>query len=50
MEEAYVYLGLSQNNVKNPAEAKKAFAKLKEVPGISPRILRLWNLYAERLG
>jgi hypothetical protein len=50
LEEAYVYLGLSQVNLKNPAEAKKAFAKLKEVAGISPRILRLWNLYAERLG
>jgi hypothetical protein len=49
-EEAYVYLGLAQNNLKNAAEAKKAFAQLKTVPGISPRVLKLWNLYAERLG
>jgi hypothetical protein len=49
-EEAYVYLGLAQNNLKNPAEAKKAFAQLKSVAGVSPRVLKLWNLYAERLG
>ena len=29
------------------AEARKAFAKLKNVPGISPRVLLLWTLYAE---
>jgi tetratricopeptide (TPR) repeat protein len=46
MDEAYVYLGLSYVQLKNNAEAKKAFANLKSVPGISPRILRLWELYA----
>ena len=50
MEEAYVYLGLAQVNLKNNAEAKKAFGQLKSVAGISPRVLKLWNLYAERLG
>ncbi len=50
MEEAYVYLGLAQVNLKNNAEAKKAFGQLKSVSGISPRVLKLWNLYAERLG
>jgi hypothetical protein len=50
LEEAYVYLGLAQKNLKNDAEARKAFAQLKNVAGISPRVLRLWNLYAERLG
>jgi hypothetical protein len=50
VEEAYVYLGLAQVNLKNNAEAKKAFAQLKSVAGISPRVLKLWNLYAERLG
>jgi predicted Zn-dependent protease len=50
LEEAYVYLGLAQNNLKNPAEAKKAFSQLKTVPSISPRVLKLWNLYAERMG
>jgi hypothetical protein len=50
LEEAYVYLALSQKNLKNDAEAKKALGQLKNVAGISPRVLRLWNLYAERLG
>jgi tetratricopeptide (TPR) repeat protein len=47
LDDAYVYLGLSQQAVKNVAEARKAFDKLKEVPNISPRILRLLELYAE---
>ena len=49
-EDAYVYLGLSQAALKNYAEAKKAFAQLKTVPTLSPKILRLWLLYADRLG
>jgi tetratricopeptide (TPR) repeat protein len=48
-DEAYVYLGRSQVALKNIAEAKKAFAGLKSVPNISPRVLRLWGLYAETL-
>jgi outer membrane protein assembly factor BamD (BamD/ComL family) len=48
-DEAYVYLGRSQVALKNNAEAKKAFAGLKSVPNISPRVLRLWQLYAETL-
>jgi tetratricopeptide (TPR) repeat protein len=50
LDEAYVYLGLSDVQLKNNAEAKKAFAKLKEVPNISPRVLKLWELYAATLG
>jgi tetratricopeptide (TPR) repeat protein len=50
MDEAYVYLGLSEVQLKNNAEAKKAFAKLKDVPNISPRVLKLWTLYAATLG
>jgi len=49
-DEAYVYLGRSQVALKNTAEAKKALAGLKSVPNISPRVLRLWGLYAETLG
>ncbi len=49
-DEAYVYLGLSQANLKNAAEAKKAFASLKTVPNMNPRILKLWQLYADRVG
>jgi tetratricopeptide (TPR) repeat protein len=49
MDEAYVYLGLANVQLKNNAEAKKAFANLKTVPNISPRVLRLWELYASTL-
>jgi tetratricopeptide (TPR) repeat protein len=47
LDDAYVYLGLSEQAVDNLEEARKAFAKLKDVPGISPRVLLLWTLYAE---
>jgi tetratricopeptide (TPR) repeat protein len=47
LEEAYVYLGLAEQAIGEPEDARKAFAKLKDVPGISPRVLRLWTLYAE---
>jgi hypothetical protein len=49
-DEAYVYLGRSQVALKNYPDAKKAFAGLKSAPGISPRVLRLWDLYAETVG
>jgi hypothetical protein len=48
-DEAYVYLGRAQVALKNNADAKKAFVGLKSVPNISPRVLRLWELYAETL-
>jgi tetratricopeptide (TPR) repeat protein len=47
LDEAYVYLGLSEQAVGDLEEARKAFAKLKDVPGINPRVLLLWTLYAE---
>jgi len=50
LDEAYVYLGRAQVALKNTAEAKKAFAGLKSVPNISPRVLKLWELYADTLG
>lgn len=50
LDEAYVYLGRSQVALKNIAEAKKAFAALKTVPNISPRVLKLWSLYGETVG
>jgi outer membrane protein assembly factor BamD (BamD/ComL family) len=50
LDEAYVYLGRSQAALKNTAEAKKAFAGLKTVPNLSPRVLKLWELYADTLG
>jgi tetratricopeptide (TPR) repeat protein len=48
-DEAYVYLGRAQVQLKNNAEAKKAFTSLKSVPNISPRVLKLWELYADKL-
>ncbi len=50
LDEAYVYLGLSEAQLKNYADAKKAFANLKSVPNISPRVLKLMDLYADKLG
>jgi hypothetical protein len=50
LDEAYVYLGRAQVALKNTAEAKKAFEKLKSVPNISPRVLKLWELYSDKLG
>jgi tetratricopeptide repeat protein len=50
LDEAYVYLGRAQVALKNTAEAKKAFEKLKTVPNISPRVLKLYELYSDKLG
>jgi tetratricopeptide (TPR) repeat protein len=50
MDEAYVYLGRAQVALKNYPEAKKAFTGLKAVPNISQRVLKLWELYADKLG
>jgi tetratricopeptide (TPR) repeat protein len=49
LDEAYVYLGESQVALGNLAEARKSFAQLNDVPNISPRVLRLWQLYADTL-
>lgn len=50
LDEAYVYLGLAQAQLKDVPDAKKAFASLKTVPNVSPRILKIWMLYSDRLG
>src|ERR1700742_3832058 len=49
LDQAYVYLGRADAALKNNAEAKKAFEKLKTVPNISPRVLKLWELYSDKL-
>jgi tetratricopeptide (TPR) repeat protein len=46
LEEAYVYLGRSEVAIGDLDAAREAFAKLKDVPDISPRVLKLWTLYA----
>jgi predicted Zn-dependent protease len=48
-DEAYVSLGRSLAAEKDAAGAKQAFAKLKSLPNVSPRVLKLWNLYAETM-
>jgi hypothetical protein len=50
LDEGYVYLGRAQMALKNTADAKKAFVGLKTVPNISPRVLKVWELYADTLG
>jgi hypothetical protein len=50
LDEAYVYLGRSQVALKNTADAKKAFVGLKGVPNVSPRVLKLWELYGDTIG
>ena len=50
LDEAYVYLGRAEVALKNIPEAKKAFEKLKTVPNISPRVLKLFELYSDKLG
>ncbi len=49
-DEAYVYQALADAQLKNYAEAKKAIASLKSVPNISPRVLKVWELYGATLG
>ncbi len=49
LDEAYVYLGLAEQKLGNIAEAQRAFAQLKSVPNISPRVLKVWTLYADTL-
>ena len=49
LDEAYVSLGRSLTAEKDAPSAKTSFAKLKSLPNISPRVLKLWNLYADMI-
>jgi hypothetical protein len=49
LDEAYVSLGRSLTAQEDMAGAKQAFARLKSLPNISPRVLKLWNLYADMI-
>jgi tetratricopeptide (TPR) repeat protein len=49
LDEAYVYLGRGWVAQNKPAEARKILVQLKTVPNVSPRVLRLWTLYADTL-
>ena len=48
-DEAYVYLGRYWVTQSESKEAKNAFKQLRTLPNISPRVLRLWNLYADTI-
>jgi tetratricopeptide (TPR) repeat protein len=48
-DEAYISLGRTLTADNDSAGAKQAFAKLKSLPNLSPRVLKLWNLYADLL-
>ncbi len=50
LDEAYIYLGMAGVQLKNFPEARRTFLNLKIVPNISPRVLKLWLLYAETVG
>jgi tetratricopeptide (TPR) repeat protein len=49
LDEAYVYLARDWMAQRNPANAKKMLAQLRTLPNISPRVLRLWSLYADTI-
>lgn len=49
MDEALVYLGLAQMQLKSYAEAKNTFASIPATSIVSPRLARLWRLYAGTL-
>jgi hypothetical protein len=48
-DEAYVYLGRYWVAQNEPKEARNAFTQLGTLPNISPRVLRLWGLYADTI-
>jgi tetratricopeptide (TPR) repeat protein len=49
IDEALVYFGLAQMQLKSYAEAKKTFANIPAASNVSPRLARLWRLYAATL-
>jgi hypothetical protein len=46
MDEALVYLGLAQVQLKSYSEAENTFSSIAATSIVSPRIARLWRLYA----
>jgi tetratricopeptide (TPR) repeat protein len=49
LDEAYVYLARDRMAQRNPSDAKRILAQLRTLPNISPRVLRLWSLYADTI-
>jgi tetratricopeptide (TPR) repeat protein len=48
-EESYVYLGRAYMAQNQPGDAKEAFGELRKIPNINPRVLKLWDLYADTI-
>jgi tetratricopeptide (TPR) repeat protein len=49
MDEAIVYLGLAKVQLQNFADAKSVFGDIASLSNVSPRLSRLWRLYASTL-
>jgi hypothetical protein len=49
LDEAYVYLARDWIAQSKPTDARRILAQMRTLPNISPRVLRLWNLYADTL-
>jgi len=49
LDEAYVSLGRSLAAEKDTVGAKQTLARLQSLANINPRVLKLWNLYADML-
>lgn len=47
LDDAYIYLGQAELKLNNPEAACRAFQGLRGVPNLSPRILKLWLLFAD---
>ncbi len=47
LDDAYIYLGQSELKLNNPEAACRSFQALRGVPNLSPRILKLWLLFAD---
>jgi hypothetical protein len=49
LDEAYVYLARDWIAQSKPTDVRKILTQLRTLPNISPRVLRLWNLYADTI-
>jgi hypothetical protein len=49
LDEAYVYLARDWMAQSKPTDVRKILAQLRTLPNVSPRVVRLWNLYADTI-
>jgi len=47
LDDAYVYLGQSELKLNNTKAACRSFRSLSSLPNLNPRILKLWQLFAD---